>query len=105
MIEPVMFIDIGFLLAALAGLVFVPVVHNRAVRLTLKQLEPDLKKSRAELRVHKDLLAADFAMSTRRAEIMIEGLRAKLAAQLVELGKRSDLINHLRSERVSRHEK
>ncbi len=42
MIEPVMFIGIGFLLAALAGLVFVPVVHNRAVRLTLKQLEPDL---------------------------------------------------------------
>ena len=34
MIEPVMYFGIGFLVAALLGLLFVPLVHNRAVRLT-----------------------------------------------------------------------
>ena len=39
MIEPVMYFGIGFLVAALLGLLFVPLVHNRAVRLTMRRLE------------------------------------------------------------------
>jgi hypothetical protein len=37
MIEPVMYFGIGFLVAALLGLLFVPLVHNRAVRLTMRR--------------------------------------------------------------------
>ena len=36
MIESVMYFGIGFLVAALLGLLFVPLVHNRAVRLTMR---------------------------------------------------------------------
>jgi hypothetical protein len=32
MIEPIMYFGIGFLVSALLGLLFVPLVHNRAVR-------------------------------------------------------------------------
>ena len=39
MIEPVMFFGIGFLVAALLALLFVPLVHSRAVRLTMRRLE------------------------------------------------------------------
>jgi len=33
MIEPIMYFGIGFLVAALIGLVVIPLVHGRAVRL------------------------------------------------------------------------
>ena len=39
MIEPIMFFGIGFLAAALIGLVIVPLVHTRAIRLTVRRLE------------------------------------------------------------------
>ena len=36
MVEPIMYLAIGFLLAMLCGLAIVPLVHNRAVRLTTR---------------------------------------------------------------------
>ena len=35
MVEPIMYLAIGFLVSMLFGLMIVPLVHNRAVRLTL----------------------------------------------------------------------
>ena len=37
MIEPIMYLGIGFLLASLLLLVIVPLVHNRATRLTMRR--------------------------------------------------------------------
>ena len=39
MVEPIMFAAIGFLVAALLVLGFIPLVHGRAVRLTTRRLE------------------------------------------------------------------
>ena len=39
MIEPIMYLAIGFLVSMLFGLMIVPLVHNRAVRLTTKRME------------------------------------------------------------------
>ena len=39
MIEPIMYLAIGFLVSMLFGLMIVPLVHNRAVRLTTRRLE------------------------------------------------------------------
>src|SRR5436190_2200855 len=50
MIESVMYFGIGFLVAALLGLLFLPLVHNRAVRLTMKRLEASTPLSIAESR-------------------------------------------------------
>ena len=36
MIEPIMYLAIGFLVSMLFGLMIVPLVHNRAVRLTTR---------------------------------------------------------------------
>jgi chromosome segregation ATPase len=98
MIEPVMFFGIGFLVAALLCLLFVPLVHNRAVRLTMKRLEAATPLSIAEIRADKDQLRAEFAMSTRRLEMSVEKMKAKTTTQLAELGKKTDAINHLRKE-------
>jgi chromosome segregation ATPase len=98
MIEPVMFFGIGFLVAALLGLLFVPLVHNRAVRLTMRRLEAATPLSIAEIRADKDQLRAEFAMSTRRLEMSVAQMKTKATTQLAELGKKSDAINQLKKE-------
>ena len=98
MIEPVMYFGIGFLVAALLGLLFIPLVHNRAVRLTMRRLEAATPLSIAEIRADKDQLRAEFAMSTRRLEMSVEKMKARTTTQLAELGKKSDAINQLRKE-------
>src|ERR1700739_627599 len=98
MIESVMYFGIGFLVAALLGLLFVPLVHNRAVRLTMKRLEASTPLSIAEIRADKDQLRAEFAMTTRRLEMSVDKLKAKTTSQLAELGKKTDAINQLKKE-------
>ena len=98
MIESVMYFGIGFLVAALLCLLFVPLVHNRAVRLTMKRLEAATPLSIAEIRADKDQLRAEFAMSTRRLEMSVEKMKTKTTTQLAELGKKSDAINQLKKE-------
>jgi chromosome segregation ATPase len=93
-----MFFGIGFLVAALIGLVVVPLVHGRAVRLTMRRLEAATPLSMAEIQADKDQLRAEFAMSTRRLEVSVETLRTKSTSQLAELGKKGDAINRLKIE-------
>jgi chromosome segregation ATPase len=98
MIEPIMYFGIGFLFAALLGLVVVPLVHGRAVRLTMRRLEAATPLSMAEIHADKDQLRAEFAMSTRRLEMSVEQLKAKTTNQFAELGKKGDAINRLKME-------
>jgi chromosome segregation ATPase len=98
MIEPIMFFGIGFFVASLLGLVLIPLVHNRAVRLTVRRLEAATPLSMAEIQADKDQLRAEFAMSTRRLELSVEQMKAKTTSQLTELGKKTDAINRLKAE-------
>jgi len=98
MIEPIMFFGLGFLAASLLGLVIVPFVHGRAVRLTVRRLEAATPLSMAEIQADKDQLRAEFAMSTRRLEMSVEQLKGKTTSQLAELGKKSDVITRLKVE-------
>jgi chromosome segregation ATPase len=98
MVEPIMFFGIGFLVAGLFGLVFIPIVHARAVRLTMRRLEASTPLSMAEIQADKEHLRAEFALSTRRLEMSVEQMKAKTTSQLAELGKKSDAINRLKVE-------
>ncbi len=98
MIEPIMYFGIGFLVAALVGLVVIPLVHGRAVRLTMRRLEAATPLSMAEIQADKDQLRAEFAMSTRRLEMSVDQLKNRTTSQLAELGKKGDAINRLKIE-------
>jgi chromosome segregation ATPase len=98
MVETIMYLAIGFLISALLGLMIMPLVHNRAVRLTTKRLEAATPLSMAEIQADKDQLRAEFAMSARRLEMMVEQLKNKTVSQSAELGKKSDAINRLKIE-------
>src|SRR3954447_8729775 len=98
MVEPIMYLAIGFLLSMLCGLAIVPLVHNRAVRLTTRRLEAATPLSMAEIQADKDQLRAEFAMSARRLEVSVGQLKNKTTSQLAELGKKSDAINRMKIE-------
>jgi chromosome segregation ATPase len=98
MVEPIMYLAIGFLVSMLFGLMIVPLVHNRAVRLTTKRLEAATPLSMAEIQADKDQLRAEFAMSARRLEMSVDQLKNKTTSQLAELGKKSDAINRMKLE-------
>src|SRR5712671_622795 len=98
MIEPIMFFAIGFLVASLFGLVLIPLVHNRAIRLTVRRLEAATPLSIAEIQADKDHLRAEFAMSTRRLELTVDQLKARSTSQLRELSRKSEAIAVLKHE-------
>ena len=60
MVEPIMYLAIGFLISMLLGLMIVPLVHNRAVRLTTKRMEAATPLSMAEIQADKDQLAIEI---------------------------------------------
>ena len=98
MIEAIMYMGIGFLLGGLVGLMIVPLVHNRAVRLTIRRLQAAIPQTMAEIEADKDLLRAELAMSTRRFEMNIEKVKASNAGLLVKLDKRNEIINRLKNQ-------
>src|SRR5438445_4106641 len=98
MIEPIMYVGLGFLAASLIALAIIPFVHARAVRLTMRRLEAATPVSMAEIQADKDQLRAEFAMSTRRLEMSVEQLKTRSTSQLAELGKKGDAINRLKAE-------
>jgi chromosome segregation ATPase len=98
MIEPIMYAAIGFLVSMLCGLMIVPLVHSRAVRLTTRRLEAATPLSMAEIQADKDQLRAEFAMSARRLEMSVEQLKNRTTSQLADLGKKTDAINRMKIE-------
>jgi chromosome segregation ATPase len=98
MIESIMDMGIGFLIAALSGLLFAPLIHNRAVRLTARRLDAATPSSIIEVRADKDQLRAEFALSVRRLETSIERMKTKTAAHLAQISKKTETINALKKD-------
>lgn len=89
MVEMVMIFSLGFLAASLLMLGALPFVHSRAERLTIGRVEASIPFSIAEVHASKDILRAEFAMSTRRQEQAIEHLRSKMMAYARELRRKT----------------
>lgn len=99
MIESIMLVLIGVFIGGLAGVAAAPLIHNRAVRLTTRQLRATLPESMKEIQARRDLLRAEFAISMRRLEITVAELNKKMVRQLIELSRKSDTLNRLKGER------
>jgi hypothetical protein len=97
MIEVAMGFGLGFLTACLLTLIIVPLVHDRAVRLTTeKLLAVTPSSSLVEMQAEKDLLRAEFAMTMHRFETRLAAMRAKDTALFGEIGKKAVEISHLK---------
>ena len=80
MIEPIMYLAIGFLVSMLFGLMILPLVHNRAVRLTTKRIEAATPLSMAEIQADKDQLRAEFDKEYEHGSGYDDGGRGELSA-------------------------
>ena len=103
MVEAIMYFGIGFLFATLIAVSVIPLIHGRAVRLTIRRLENAMPHSMAEIQADKDLQRADFAVSTRRLETVIEHLKESNTSQRAEIGKKADIINRFKVEREAQN--
>jgi hypothetical protein len=108
MIESLMLCGIGLLAGCLLMLLFFPAVHQRAVRLTRRDLIDATPLTAKEIQAEKDQLRAQFAVSVRRLEVNMEQMRlkalertadrqtAEMARLQVDLDKKNALILAMR---------
>jgi hypothetical protein len=93
-----MLLGIGFLTACLLMAALAPLIHERAVRLTVRRLSAKRPRSAIDRRAHEDHLRAQFAVATRRLETAVEDAQAKAAGQLCDAARKSAEIDRLKSE-------
>jgi hypothetical protein len=98
MLYPIMLLGIGFLTASLLMAMLAPLIHERAVRLTVRRLLSKRPRSLIDRRAHADQLRAQFAVSIRRLETAIEDAQAKAASHLCDVAKKSAEIHRLKTE-------
>lgn len=98
MIEYLLLVALGFLLAGMLMLLFAGPFWRRAVRLTTKRLEATLPMSMADIQADKDQLRAEYAVEIRRLEIAHDREKEHAARYLVERNKYKVEITRLTRE-------
>lgn len=98
MIETIMYVALGFLLANLLALLLAPPLWRRAVRLTTRKLEATMPMSLADIQADKDQLRAEFAIKYRQQEIALDDAKDKAARVLVERNLAQTRIDELTAE-------
>lgn len=84
MIQAIMLIALGFLVASLIGVLLAPSLWSRAYRLSRKRLEKALPLSLSEIEATQDQLRASYAVRLRRLETALASAKQKAAIQLVD---------------------
>ena len=84
MIQAIMLIALGFLIASLIGVLLAPSLWSRASRLSKKRLEAALPLTLGEIEATQDQLRATYAVRVRRLESSLAGTKQKAANQLVD---------------------
>jgi hypothetical protein len=103
MLYPIMLFGIGFLTAGLLMAILTPLIHERAVRLTVRRLTAKRPRSAMDRRAHEDQLRAQFAVTSLRLETAMREAQAKAAGQLGEVAKRLAEIQRLKTELRKSH--
>lgn len=88
-IEQIMIFALGFLVAGLLTLLFLPAFWRRAMILSRRQIEMQIPLSMAEVVAERDQLRAEFAAEQRKLEQRLEAQNEARARERVELGERA----------------
>lgn len=97
-IQSFMLIALGFLIAALIGLLIVPAYRRRTERLAVDRLKRAMPLTEAEIRADKDRLRADYALTIHELEYKLEKATLASARQRVEINRRDAVISGLEGE-------
>lgn len=99
MIQATLIFILGFLSAVFLAVLVAPAIWRRAVAFTHRRIEATLPLSLNEIRAGKDAVRAEYAMEVRKLEVMVKGLRERLAAQSLDVDRGRDEIGRLAGER------
>ena len=98
MIEILMYVALGFLLASLAAVLLAPPLWRRAVRLTTRRLETTMPMSLADIQADKDELRATYAIKIRQLELALEKYKDEAARNLIERNRAKVTVDRLDDE-------
>ena len=101
MLETVMLIAAGFLAASLLALLMVPVLWQRARRLTELRIRSQTPLSVAEIQADKDRLRAEYALEIRRLEKSVDAMRADLVSAQAEATRKTEIAQSRSGEAMS----
>ncbi len=90
-----MLVLLGFLLAALLLLVFLPAYRRRIERFATESIKRSLPLTEAEIRADKDRLRAEYAIDVHKLDMKLESASLSAARQSVEINRREAKIHEL----------
>jgi chromosome segregation ATPase len=93
-----MYFALGFLVAGLIFLMFLPAFWRRATRLSMRRLQMLMPLSLEEVVAERDLLRAEFAVRERRLEQEMDAVRAEKALDLAAIGRHAARIAQLEGD-------
>ncbi len=94
-----MYFALGFFVAGLITLLFVPAFWRRAMRLSMRRLQMLAPMSMEQVIAERDLLRAEFALRERRLEKDVESLKASKTADLATIGRQAARILDAEAQR------
>lgn len=95
----ILYFSLGILITGLIFLLLLPVIWKRAVRITTRRIETANPMTLSEIRAEKDLLRAEYAVQTRKLEMIVDDLQDKSAQQRIDLDRQRQLVDGLQAER------
>ncbi len=100
MIQTVMLMALGFLMAVMLMMLMAPAFFKRAAHLTTLKLQSKLPYTLSDLEAQKDQIKAGYAIRIRRLEVSFDQVKENSAKLRVNLNKREMEIQELKSQNI-----
>ncbi|WP_162653034.1 hypothetical protein [Lentilitoribacter sp. Alg239-R112] len=100
MIELILFVALGFLAAALLGMIVAPAIYRRVVKLTERRMRSTVPLNAAEIKAAKDMERAAFAAENARISVELRKEREQLTEQRAGNSRLSDTVVKMRSQNL-----
>lgn len=100
MIELILFVALGFLVAALIGMVIAPAIYRRVVKLTERRMRSTVPLNAAEIKAAKDMERAAFAAENARISVELRNEREQLTVQRAGNSRLSETVIKMRSQNI-----
>lgn len=95
MIEQAMYFALGFLVAGLFTLMFLPAFWRRAMRLSIRRLQLMAPMSMEQVIAERDLLRAEASTNFRRLQQEMDAIKATKTQDMVSIGRHAARIAEL----------